>query len=504
MRHLFLLFVALLSLNSTAHAAADCSTPRQAADSLFTGLAAESPTDADFCFHSASNEDSDAERLANQLLQVLDARGLFIQLNELPNEAKPLNENEQPIEHVDLHPEIPEIYLVPQGDSWKYSEDSMSAISELYRDTFSGISLWFQNLLPKVFSEPMLLGLRPWQLLWFAVLLFSGLFIGFLAHSVVGARIRQAIEKAGHRMDAELYARVRVPTILLTTGTILLWGVSDLQLTIKPSLFLYYAAKGMISLAVVLLSMRLIDVFGRILEERAGETEGRMDDQLIPVAIRISKLFAALVGLIFVLQNIGVNVSALIASLGVGGIAVALAAKDTLANVFGSVTIFTDRPFQVGDAISINGNVGSVEEVGLRSTRIRTGANSLLTVPNAAVVNATIDNLGAREFRRVRATLGLTYGTPTEKIEAFMKGVEKILESTEEVRKDNYVVHFVEFGPSSLDILVQYHLQVDGWSHELQVRTAINLEIIRLTEQLGVDFAFPSQSLYVETLPDKS
>ena len=229
-----------------------------------------------------------------------------------------------------------------------------------------------------------------------------------------------------------------------------------------------------------------------------------MDDQLIPVAIRISKLFAALVGLIFVLQNIGVNVSALIASLGVGGIAVALAAKDTLANVFGSVTIFTDRPFQVGDAISINGNVGSVEEVGLRSTRIRTGANSLLTVPNAAVVNATIDNLGAREFRRVRATLGLTYGTPTETIEAFMKGVEKILESTEEVRKDNYVVHFVEFGPSSLDILVQYHLQVDGWSHELQVRTAINLEIIRLTEQLGVDFAFPSQSLYVETLPDKS
>ena len=89
-------------------------------------------------------------------------------------------------------------------------------------------------------------------------------------------------------------------------------------------------------------------------------------------------------------------------------------------------------------------------------------------------------------------------------IEAFMKGVQEILESTEEVCKENYVVHFVEFGPSSLDILVQYHLQVDGWSHELQVRTAINLEVIRLTERLGVDFAFPSQSLYVETLPDKS
>ena len=118
--------------------------------------------------------------------------------------------------------------------------------------------------------------------------------------------------------------------------------------------------------------------------------QGRMDDQLIPVAIRVAKLFAALIGLIFVLQNIGVNVSALIASLGVGGIAVALAAKDTLANVFGSITIFTDRPFQVGDAVNIDGVVGAVEEVGLRSTRIRTASNSVLSIPNAAVANAKL------------------------------------------------------------------------------------------------------------------
>ena len=504
MRPLFLIFLFLMSFGSSAYAAADCSTPRSAADSLFTGLAVESPSNADFCFATPSKSGSDAERLANQLLQVLDARGLFIQLNDLPNEAQPLTEDGQPTEHVALHRDLPEIYLVPENGAWQYSSDSMTAISELYRETFSAISLWFQNLLPKVFSEPLLLGVRPWQLLWFSVLIFSGLFIGFIAHSVVGARIRQAIEHAGHKMDASLYARVRVPTILLTTGAVLLWGVSDLQLTIKPSLFLYYCAKGMISLAVVLLSMRLIDVFGRILEERAAATEGRMDDQLIPVAIRISKLFAALVGLIFVLQNIGVNVSALIASLGVGGIAVALAAKDTLANVFGSVTIFTDRPFQVGDLVSINGHVGSVEEVGLRSTRIRTGANSLLTVPNASIVNATIDNLGAREFRRVKANLGLTYGTPTEKIEAFMAGIHEILESTEEVRKDNYEVHFLEFGPSSLDIFVNFHIKVDGWHHEMAVRSKINLDVIRLTERLGVDFAFPSQSLYVETLPQKS
>jgi MscS family membrane protein len=284
----------------------------------------------------------------------------------------------------------------------------------------------------------------------------------------------------------------------------LLWGVSDLQLTIKPSLFLYYCAKGMISLSVVMLSLRLIDVFGRILEEKAAETEGRMDDQLVPVAIRVAKLFAALVGLIFVLQNIGVNVSALIASLGVGGIAIALAAKDTLANVFGSITIFTDRPFQVGDVVSIDGVVGSVEDVGLRSTRIRTPSNSLLSIPNATVANSKIDNLGARDFRRTKVILGLTYGTSTKDINAFVEGVRAILEATEEVKKDNYEVHFVEFGPSSLDIITSFYLKVEGWHHEMVVRSKINMEIIRLSEKLGVDFAFPSQSIYVESVPKKA
>jgi len=305
-------------------------------------------------------------------------------------------------------------------------------------------------------------------------------------------------------MDDVLYARVRNPVILLTVGLVLLWGISDLQLTIKPSLFLYYIAKGLISLSVVLISMRLIDVFGRILEEKAAETEGRMDDQLVPVAIRVAKLFAAHIGLIFVLQNIGVNVSALIASLGVGGIAVALAAKDTLANVFGSITIFTDRPFQVGDAVNIDGVVGAVEEVGLRSTRIRTASNSVLSIPNAAVANAKIDNLGAREFRRVKVNLGLTYGTSTENITAFVEGVRNILSNTEEVNQGNAEVHFLEFGASSLDVMTSYYLRVDGWHDEMVVRSKINMEIIRLAETLGVDFAFPSQSLYVESLPSKT
>ena len=188
----------------------------------------------------------------------------------IPEESAPQNELGEPITHYEVHPELPEVWveLSDSGNEWNYSQTGVEAIPSLYKETFSGISLWFQNLLPPVFSEPLFLGLRAWQMLWFVVLIFGGLFLGFLLHSVVGARIRRAIANRGHKMDDALYARVRNPVILLTVGLVLLWGISDLQLTIKPSLFLYYIAKGIISLSVVLLSMRLIDVFGRILEEK--------------------------------------------------------------------------------------------------------------------------------------------------------------------------------------------------------------------------------------------
>ena len=128
----------------------------------------------------------------------------------------------------------------------------------------------------------------------------------------------------------------------------------------------------------------------------------------------------------------------------------------------------------------------------------------MLSIPNAAVANAKIDNIGAREFRRVRATLGITYGTPTTKITEFVEGIRGILEGTEDVKKDNYEVHFLEFGPSSLDIMTSYYLTVPGWHEEMLVRSEINLQIIHLAEKLGIDFAFPSQSLYVESLPAKT
>ena len=227
-----------------------------------------------------------------------------------------------------------------------------------------------------------------------------------------------------------------------------------------------------------------------------------MDDQVVPLATRAAKLTAVTLGVIFVLQNLGVDVASLLTGLGIGGLAIALAAQDTLANLFGSLTIFLDRPFHVGDWVILPGGVeGTVEEIGFRSTRVRTFSSSLVTVPNAQVTKGAIDNMGLRKLRRLKTNIGLTYDTPPDRVQAMVEGIRAILAASPHVYQGSYEVHFRDFGPSSLDILVYSFLEVPGWHEELTERSRIFLEIMRLAEHLEVRFAYPSTSVYLESTP---
>ncbi|GAG38726.1 unnamed protein product, partial [marine sediment metagenome] len=179
-----------------------------------------------------------------------------------------------------------------------------------------------------------------------------------------------------------------------------------------------------------------------------------------------------------------------------------LAAKDTIANLFGSFTIFLDRPFQIGDWVIIDGTEGTVEDVGFRSTRIRTFYKSLVTLPNSNVAAATIDNMGKRNYRRINLVLGLTYDTPPERMQAFVEGIRAVLQANPRIWHDSYEVYFNNFGDSSLDVLVYCFLNVPSWSEELRQRHNVLMEFLRLASELGVSFAFPTQSLYVESMPD--
>ena len=202
--------------------------------------------------------------------------------------------------------------------------------------------------------------------------------------------------------------------------------------------------------------LRMIDFVGLILLKRAELTANKMDDQLIPFIIEIGKIFIYIFGVFIIMGNIfNVNIAALATGLGIGGIALALASKESLENLLGSFTIFFDQPFTVGDVVIVGSITGTIEKVGFRSTRIRTFDKSLVTVPNKKMIDAELDNLGLRKVRRVKFNVGLTYETSAEQIKAIVNDIQEMINLHEKTNQDGRV-RFQEFGASSLDIMVIY------------------------------------------------
>ena len=248
--------------------------------------------------------------------------------------------------------------------------------------------------------------------------------------------------------------------------------------------------------------LRLTDGLMLIWSARAKKTENTFDDQVVPVVRTLLKIAVVMTGVISIIQNLGGEVGSLLAGLGIGGAAIALASKDTIANLFGSIVIFVDRPFQVGDWVEISGQEGTVEEVGLRVTRIRTFANSLITVPNSQLTTSAINNWSKMHKRRIKLTIGVTYGSSVEQIEAGVAAIREILTGDERFAQDFMLVNFTDFGASSLDIFVYAFTTTTDWAEYMQIRQEFLLEVMRRFEAIGLSFAFPSQSLYIESLPE--
>jgi len=247
---------------------------------------------------------------------------------------------------------------------------------------------------------------------------------------------------------------------------------------------------------------RLLEGLAVYFTARAKLTESSLDDQLVPFIAKTLKIFLILTAVLVVAQNMGYSVSGLIASLGIGGIAVAMAAKDTIANIFGSVMILVDRPFMVGDWIKTSEFEGVVEQVGFRSTRIRTFARTLVNVPNSTLANMVIDNIDQRSQRRIKMRIGLTYDTTPTQMKAALAGIEQLLSDHPGVDQGYKLVKFDEFEDSSLSIFLYYFSSSKVWEEYLQVRQEVNLQIMELLESLELEFAFPTQTLHIEQAAD--
>jgi len=247
---------------------------------------------------------------------------------------------------------------------------------------------------------------------------------------------------------------------------------------------------------------RLVDVIEHYLQRWTSKTKTKLDDMLAPVVRKSLRATIAIIAALWIAEGIlGAEVRAILLSAGVGGIAIALAAKDTIANFFGSITIFADRPFQIGELVKIGDNLGPIEEVGFRSTRIRTLQGHLVTVPNNMITNSIVENLGRRPYIRRLSNITITYDSGQRGAKRAVEIIKEVLSDVPEINTDPERpprVYFNDFNDWSLNIYMSYWVKPpDYWLYQ-QVNERINLEIMKRFEAEKIEFAFPSQTLYVK------
>lgn len=292
------------------------------------------------------------------------------------------------------------------------------------------------------------------------------------------------------------------PLAMLVMAAIWWAGLNLLALPDQAMIILLVAVKILAGFAGVWGAYRLVDLVTLYLRYQASKTDNKVDDVLVPLIRKTLKVFVTVIGITFIASNLNLNVSSLLASLGLGGLAFALAAKDVVQNLFGSITVILDQTFHNGDWIVVNDIEGSVEEVGLRSTKIRTFYDSLITLPNAIFITAKVDNMGQRRYRRLKCNVALTYDTHPDKIEAFCEGVRELIRLHPYMRKDYFHVYLNSLGASSLDVLIYVFWETPDWSTELRERQRFLLDILRLAKAQQIDMAFPTQTLHLLTPND--
>lgn len=353
-----------------------------------------------------------------------------------------------------------------------------------------------KSVLPSWLKDKAFL-IENWKWLGIALLLALAVALDRITRLVASGLFSRLISRAGRKTEPAECAKAGRPFGIMAGAAVWLILLPVLCLPEAGNNVLYVGGVFLLCLAGIWSTFKVIDVLSEYAARLTSKTDTKIDDLLVPLVRRTVKVFAVVFGVLFIADNLKMDVSSLIAGAGIGGLAFALAAKDTVANLFGSVTVLADRPFQIGDWVRIGDVDGSVEEVGLRTTRIRTFYNSLITMPNSRLTNEVVDNMGKRQYRRFSTKLGVTYDTAPEKIEAFCEGIREIIRLHPYTRKDYYHVYLNEFGPSSLNVMLYVFHEAPDWSTELRERHRLMIDIIRLAENLGVEFAFPTQTIHV-------
>jgi MscS family membrane protein len=385
----------------------------------------------------------------------------------------------------------------------KIDADSINVINALDDDIISTVQSQLAPLYEKfpVLSSTILdipvANLIAATVIFFLILLFRKLFT-----KIVLSFIQQLTKKTETYYDDRVISALKGPIrftfviIALHIFFLLIFKETDLIVKILDTLIVYTLFWAVLA---------VVEALRGVIYSATARFNPDLSKEMGNFIITILKILIGGIGLAAILTVWGINVTALIASLGLGGLAFALAAKDAASNLFGSFALLADKSIRIGEWVKVGGVEGIVEDVGMRTTKIRSFEKTLITVPNQLVANQPIENFSRRGIRRIKMHIGLTYGTTSEQIIRIKHDIEQMLLSHEGIsQKDSLMVYFDSFGDSSLNIFIYTFTTTANWAKYLEIREDIHIRIMQIVEDNGSGFAFPSQSIYVESLPEET
>jgi MscS family membrane protein len=382
----------------------------------------------------------------------------------------------------------------PDEPRWLFAQATVRQIDRWYEAL---PDRWLRERLPEFLLRPGPRELLRWQ--WGAlVLLFPvALLLGRLLAGLARRLLARFLARTRPAWDDAIASRLVGPATLA-------FALAAARLLV-PALGLYAPAEafvGRLLRSAALLTLfwamwRVVDVAREALWSSAWARTSASALSLISVGGRLAKLIVAAFGLVAALSELGYPVAGMLAGLGLGGLALALAAQKTVENLFGSASLALDRPFGVGDFVKVEDFVGTVEAIGLRSTKFRTLDRTLVSIPNGRLADMRLESYSARDRMRLACTLGLVYGTTAEQLRRVLHGLEEVLRSHPRIWPEAVVVRFKEFGACSLDVEVMAWFETPDWSEFQLIRQEVLLRFMEVVERAGTSFAFPTRTVHV-------
>lgn len=326
------------------------------------------------------------------------------------------------------------------------------------------------------------------------LIVVAALVIGKILYWISKTVLGKLTSKTKTKIDDIILDLIEEPIVFGFTAAGMWFGLQTLTLGERAQGWIGNGFQFIIVLSITWLVARLLNsVFTFYLAPLAEASENDLDDQVLPIVQKGTSLTIWSVGIIVALNNAGYDVGAVLAGLGIGGLALAMAAKDTVSNFFGGVTIFVDQPFKLNDRVRVAGFDGTIAEIGIRSTRMRTLAGTLVTIPNSVFSGSSVENVSEEPSRKVSLNLGLTYDTTPESMEQAMSALREIAAANDHL-EEKIVVSFNAFGDFAMNILLIYYIKKDADIMETQ--TEVNMEVLSRFNAAKLDFAFPTQTLY--------